>query len=150
MSKTTMTIEGYAAKDTDLRDVNGQQVATVTVPHTPRRKNRDTGQFEDAGPTLWVQAAFWGDEAAAVHATVSKGTLVTITGQPELNVYTKNDGTTDAQIRLKFATLGVIPKPGRTAAPAPAQEPWATPGSTVPAQADSWGAPATYGDDTPF
>ena len=146
MSKATMTIEGFVARDPEIRDVNGQQVATVTVPHTPRRKNRDTGQFEDSGDTLWVQASFWGDEAVAVTHEARKGALVTITGQPELNVYTKNSGETAAQLRLKFATLGVIPRAGRPA-PVAQDEPWSTPGSAAP---DAWAAPDAYSDSTPF
>lgn len=110
MSKATLTIEGFVAKDPELGNHNGKSVTNVTVPHTPRRKNQQTGQFEDAGPTLWVQASFWGADAEAIAATVSKGTLVTITGQPDLRVFQKQDGTTDAALSLKFGTLGVIPR----------------------------------------
>lgn len=147
MSKASMTIEGFVAKDPEIRDVNGQQVATVTVPHQARRKNRDTGQFEDVGDVLWVQAAFWGNDAIAVTHAARKGELVTITGQPELNIYTKNDDTTGAQLRLKFATLGVIPR----AAKAPTNA-WdaANPTPAAPA-ADTWSAGgAAYGDESPF
>lgn len=149
MSKATLTIEGFIARDPETRDVNGQQVATVTVPHTPRRKNRDTGQFEDAGDTLWVQASFWGDDAAAIIQTARKGELVTITGQPELNVYTKNDGTAAASLRLKFATLGIIPRAAKSQPAPPVEQQWAAPTAQ---SADAWSTPAatSYGDDTPF
>lgn len=147
MSKATMTIEGFVAKDPEIRDVNGHQVATISVPHQPRRKNRDTGQFEDIGETLWVQASFWDGEAIAVTHAARKGELVTLTGQPELNVYQKTNGETGAQLRLKFATLGVIPRATRPQQPAQ-DEPWSTPGTAAP---DTWSAPAmSYGDDTPF
>lgn len=143
MSKATMTIEGFVAKDPELRDHNGQQVATVTVPHQARRKNRDTGKFEDVGETLWVQASFWGEEAIAVTHAARKGELVTITGQPELNVYSKNNGQTGAELRLKFATLGVIPRASKRVQQ---DEPWAAPAAST----DSWSGGANYGDDTPF
>jgi single-strand DNA-binding protein len=149
MSKATMTIEGFVAKDPEIRDVNGQQVATVTVPHQARRKNRDTGQFEDVGDVLWVQAAFWGNDAIAITHAARKGELVTITGQPELHVYTKNDNTTGAQLRLKFATLGVIPR----AAKAPAANTWdAANNTTTTPAADDWvtGGAAYVDDQTPF
>lgn len=137
MSKATITIEGFVAKDPELGTHNGKSVTNVSVPHTPRRKNQQTGQYEDAGPTLWVQASFWEADAEAIVNQVHKGTLVTITGQPELNVYTKQDGTTDAQLRLKFGTLGVIPRQdARTQPQTASEEPWSTPGS--------------FGDDTPF
>lgn len=126
MSKATMTIEGFVAKTPELGNHNGKAVTNVSVAHTPRRKNQQTNQFEDAGPTLWVQASFWEADAEAVVAQVQKGTLVTITGQPELNVYPKQDGTTDAQVRIKFGTLGVIPRAQQPAqsAPAQSQEPY--------------------------
>lgn len=149
MSKATFTVEGFVAKAPELGSHNGKSVTNVTVPHTPRRKNQQTGQFEDAGPTLWVQASFWEADAEAIVATVGKGTLVTITGQPELNVYTKQDGTTDAQLRLRFGTLGVIPRQeaqghaGRPQTPSTPDEPWSTPGG---AQNASWDTT----DTTPF
>lgn len=152
MSKATFTVEGFVAKTPELGSHNGKSVTNVTVPHTPRRKNQQTGQFEDAGPTLWVQASFWGEDAEAIVATVGKGTLVTITGQPELNVYTKQDGSSDAQVRLKFATLGVIPRgvsqgrAGQPQTPPATDEPWSTP--TGPQNAFQGGA--GFGDNTPF
>src|SRR5690606_23849664 len=144
MSKATLTIEGFVAKAPELGNHNGKSVTNVTVPHTPRRKNQQTGQFEDAGPTLWVQASFWEADAEAIVATVGKGTLVTITGQPELSVYAKQDGTTDAQLRLRFGTLGVIPRQqaqdraGSSGASSGAD--WAS-APTGGAQNASWDAP---------
>ena len=147
MSKATLTIEGFVAADPEIRDVNGQQVATINVPHTPRRKNRDTGQFEDAGDTLWVQASFWGPDAIAVTHAARKGALVIITGQPELNVYTKNNGDTGASLRIKFATLGVIPR-GEKQQQVPVQaDTWAT---QAPGTETAWETPGAYGDESPF
>jgi single-stranded DNA-binding protein len=152
MSKATLTIEGFVAKAPELGNHNGKSVTNVSVPHTPRRKNQQTGQYEDAGPTLWVQASFWEADAEAIVATVTKRTLVTITGQPELNVYTKQDGTTDAQLRLRFATLGVIPRQeaqghaGRPQAPTTPDEPWSTPGGAQ----NAFQGGGSFGDDAPF
>ena len=139
MSKATLTVEGFVAKDPEVRYHEGKAVVNVSVPHTPRKLNKQSNQWEDAGPTLWVQASFWERDAEAIAAVVRKGSLVTITGQPELNVYTKQDGGVDAQLRLKFGTLAVIPREEH--------EPRA---SSSPAQADSWSAaaPGSFGDDT--
>lgn len=135
MSKATLTIEGFVAKAPELGNYQGKAVTNVSVAHTPRRKNQQTGQYEDAGPTLWVQAAFWEQDAESIVSVVTKGTLVTITGQPELRVFQKQDGTTDAGLTLKFGTLGVIPRsstpqsalaPDAWVTPAAAQESWAT------------------------
>lgn len=147
MSKATLTIEGFVAKDPELGNHNGKSVTNVSVAHTPRRKNQQTGDFEDAGPTLWVQASFWEQDADAVVNSVTKGTLVTITGQPELRVYQKQDGTTDAGLTLKFGTLGVIP---RAVAPQPVSSVNNGVPAPAPTQTESWSTPGSFGDDTPF
>lgn len=113
MSKATTTVEGFAAEPRMGQTQSGKDVLTVSVGHTPRRKNPQSGDFEDAGPTTWFEAAFWEQDAHAVAGVVSKGTLVTVTGQPELEVFTRNDGTPGAKVKLKFATLGVVPRAER-------------------------------------
>ena len=141
MSKATLTIEGFVAKDPELGSYEGKPVTNVSVAHTPRRLNKATNEWEDAGPTLWVQASFWERDAEAVVAAVSKGTLVTVTGQPELHLYQRQDGTTDGSVRLRFATLGVIPRAARPQS----QEPqWSAPA------ADAWATPGAFGDENPF
>lgn len=140
MSKASITIEGFVAKDPELSNHQGKAVTNVSVPHTPRRLNKQTNQWEDAGATLWVQASFWEAEAEAIVANVSKGTLVTITGQPELRVFQKQDGTTDAALTIRFGTLGIIPRADQ---PRPAQAQQA-------ASTDAWTTPGSFGDDTPF
>lgn len=141
MSKATITIEGFVAKDPELGNHQGKAVTNVVVPHTPRRLNKQTNQYEDAGATLWVQASFWEAEAEAIAASVRKGTLVTITGQPELRVYQKQDGSTGAELSIKFGTLGVIPR-------AQSQSPTSQPAPA--ATTDAWTTPGSFGDDTPF
>ena len=154
MSKAEIKIEGFVAKDPEIRVTQGgRQVVNVTVPHTPRRKNPQTGQFEDAGETLWVQADFWDDMAATIASSVRKGTLVTITGVPELRVYTRQDGAAAAELNLRFGTLGIIPRETpqeAVSAPNSAQaDGWASapiPGAQTAAQPPA----AMFSDATPF
>lgn len=90
----SLTVTGYASRDPELRFTpSGTAVANVDVPWTPRRFNRNTNQWEDAGDTLWVQVSVWGDEAEAFAENVFKGTLLTVTGRPRLSVFTGRDGT---------------------------------------------------------
>lgn len=133
MSKATTTIEGFVANDLEVRDVNGHRVVKVTVPHTPRKLDKTTNQWVDAGDTAWFSASFWDDAVDPILATVFKKALVTITGQPAPRGYAKQDGTIAVETELKFATLGVIPRADQPqpaqSTPAPSQEPWSTPGS---------------------
>ena len=155
MSKATTTVEGFVANELEMRDVNGHRVVKVTVPHTPRRKNRDTGQWEDAGETVWFTASFWDEQADTILSGVAKRDLVVVTGQPATRGYQKQDGSIAVETELKFATLGVVPRAadrgqGRAGAPnagGAGDEPWSTPGS---AQNASWPTAGSFGDDTPF
>ena len=78
----TMTIKGRAGSDASLRFTpNGKATADFSVADTPRRKNEQTGQFEDAGPTLWQRVQVWGPEAEKAAEEVRKGSLVTVSGR---------------------------------------------------------------------
>jgi single-strand DNA-binding protein len=127
MSKATISVEGFVTKDPELRQHNGKSVIAVDIAHTPRKKDGD--QWVDAGETIWFQASFWEREAEAIAATVRKSALVTVTGQPELNLYQRQDGTTSATVRIKFGTLGIIPREQRQSSPAPQQSTQAQSGS---------------------
>ena len=78
----TMTIKGRAGSDASLRFTpNGKATADFSVADTPRRKNEQTGQFEDAGPTLWQRVQVWGPEAEKAAEEVRKGSLVSVSGR---------------------------------------------------------------------
>lgn len=138
MSKATITVEGFVTKDPELKQHNGKSVIAVDIAHTPRKKDGD--QWVDAGETIWFQASFWEKDAEAIAASVRKSTLVTVTGQPELNLYQRQDGTTSATVRIKFGTLGIIPRQDR---PQPVSAPNA-------GTQDSWASAGGFNDETPF
>lgn len=78
----TMSMKGRAGSDANVRFTpNGKAVADFSVADTPRRKNEQTGQFEDAGPTLWQRVQVWGPEAEKAAEEVRKGSLVTVSGR---------------------------------------------------------------------
>lgn len=152
MSKATTTVEGFVANDLEMRDVSGHRVVKVTIPHTPRKLNKQTNQWEDAGETAWFAASFWDEQADLIIQRVAKRDLVTITGQPTPRGYQKQDGSIAVETDLKFATLGIIPRAdaqggsgGRSAPQATNDAGWATPGPQASAQ-EGWGDAST----TPF
>lgn len=154
MSKATITVEGFVTKDPEMRQVNGKSVIAVDIAHTPRKKDGD--QWVDAGETIWFQASFWEKEAEAIALSVRKSTLVTVTGQPELNVFTKQDGSTSVSVRIKFGTLGIIPREPQSASYATNNTPVGNQtqnvgnGAQTGAQS-AWDAPAGgYTESTPF
>lgn len=131
MSKASIAVEGFISNELEVKTTNsGKRVVTVTVPHTPQKKDGD--QWVDAGPTTWFEASFWEDHVDAILGSVEKGTLVTLSGIPEVQAYVKRDGEPGAKITVQFPQLAkVVRRPPRSA-----------PVASAP--------PASYDDETPF
>ena len=111
----TITVTGYAAADAEQKFLpNGTPVTEVTVPYTPRRKNQQTGQWEDAGDTTWVKASVWRDDAEPFAEAVTKGTLVTLTGRPKVRAYTAKTGEARADLGMDVDTWGITPRRPRS------------------------------------
>jgi single-strand DNA-binding protein len=147
MSKATLEIEGYVAQTPELKfSQSGDALLNVTVPHTPRRKNRDTGEFEDAGETLWVRFTLWREDAYRYADLLVKGTHVTVAGEPELRKW-ENGDKHGADLQIKFPRVSIIPPKG-------SNDRANTSPSAVSGN-DSWNAPAEWTEvgnvsETPF
>lgn len=120
----TIRITGQLAKPLELRFTSsGKAVLNGRLADTPRRFNKDSQQWEDAGPTLWVNFTLWEQEAEflAEKAEGFKG-RVTVTGSLGLREYEHNgEQRQDLEIRADSVAL----HPPRNAGPsAPAQDPW--------------------------
>ena len=141
----TTTIAGFASKDAKIKFLaSGQQLAETSIPFTPRRRNQQTGQWEDAGDTTWVDVVAWGDDAEPFAQAVTKGTFVTVTGRPQVRAYTTQAGEARSSLSVSADSWGVTPRqPRQQQAPgvgasatyqAPAggsqDDPWAAGGTT--------------------
>jgi single-strand DNA-binding protein len=141
-----VTITGNLGQDPELRFTpNGAAVATVSVGDTPRRKNQQTQQWEDAGETLWLRVTFWRDIAEAVAEQLHKGDRVTVTGRLKQRSWDDKDGNKRTVIECDGDTIAKVVKAAPAQRQAPAQgDPWAS----QPA-ASGWGGPAAT-DEPPF
>lgn len=145
----TMTIKGRAGSDANLRFTpNGRATADFSVADTPRRKNEQTGQFEDAGPTLWQRVQVWGPEAEKAAEEVRKGALVTVSGRVKADEWQdKQTGETRKSTTLVADVVYVHPPKEPQGGPRVQQN---------QAQPDPWGstpAGGGFGDqsqDAPF
>lgn len=149
MSKFDIDIEAYVANEPEIRQAGNHRVVDLSLPHTPRKFDKQKNEWVDAGDTVWAQATFWDEHADMVMQTVTKGTLVRVTGAAELEVYEKRDGTPGGKIRVAFPSLAVVvrrPKPGTTA-PVAADDSWGAPAAAPsgPIEAAGWAS-----DSTPF
>lgn len=125
-----ITITGNLAKPLELRYTqSGKAVLGGRLADTPRRRNRDTQEWEDAGPTLWVNFSVWDREAEflAEKADGFKG-RVTVTGTLMLREYEHNgEQRQELEIRADSVALHA-PREQTQRTTAPANDPWATDG----------------------
>ena len=144
----SMSIKGRAGSDAELRYTpNSKATASFSVADTPRRKNEQTGQFEDAGPTLWQRVQVWGPEAEKAAEEVRKGSLVSVSGRVKADEWQdKQTGETRKSTTLVADVVYVHPPKDQQGQGYAGQQ---------PAQADPWGSAPTgggFGDssDAPF
>jgi len=152
MARATLTIEGFVATELQERAAGTHRVVEVIVPVTPSRQVN--GQWvEEKEGTVWYQATFWDEHVDAVLATVGKGSLVTITGTPKLEVYLKKDQTPGAKITFAFPQIATIvrkPKRGEVRPEQGNDEPWAGTPMAANTGGDVWNTPGNFSEDTPF
>ena len=152
MSKATLTIEGFVAKELEFRDAGQHRVVEIVVPVTPSKKVN--GEWvEEKDKTVWFEATFWDEHADVLSGLVQKGSLVTMTGGVELEVYMKRDQTPGAKVKLSFPTIAVVVRRPKRGEVRPQQtEQWAESAPAEPASGgDVWNAPAGgFNDETPF
>ena len=165
--ETILTIEGNATADAELRFTpSGAAVANFTIASTPRKFNKQTNEWEDAG-TLFMRCSVWRDLAENVAETVTRGMALIATGRLTQREFEK-DGQKRTVVELDVTNVG--PSLQRASAKVtksqrggqqgqvqgqwsgqgqPASDPWAqqqAQGRTQPAPAQSgWG----HSDDSP-
>lgn len=86
-----ITITGNLAGDPELRFTgSGDAVANFTVCDTPRRFNKQTQEWEDAGETLFMRCSLWREDAELAAETLRRGQKVTVTGKLKQRSYEKD------------------------------------------------------------
>lgn len=145
MSRATITIDGFVSNDPKLEETRtGKQVVKITVPHTPRKLNEQTREWEDAGETTWYDATFWDDHATVVYDTLRKGDAVILTGGLKVSAW-ESSGKLGVNVEVVFPTIAkVARKPKRGQAP-PADS-WSAPPETT----DAWAPAPETGSEVPF
>ena len=85
----TFSMTGRLGKDADLRYSNsGKAVARARLADTPRKYNKDTSQWEDAGETLWLGVTVFGPDAERFGEQARKGDKVTVYGRLQAEKWT--------------------------------------------------------------
>lgn len=155
------TVTGTVGQDPTLRFTqSGRPVLDISIGCTPRRKNKDTSEWENIGADLWIRASIWDAEAEKWCERLRKGDRVTITGELYKRTYQDQAGQTRESLELNYPrVLGYDPKAQQQAQGVNAYsgQPLAQPTINAPAggrPGDPWGQPTSTpmppGQQTPF
>src|SRR6266496_2005998 len=110
---TFVTVVGNLTRDAELRFTQGGLAGCgLGLAVTPRRRNEQTGQWED-GQTSYYNVSIWGASAENEAESLHREHRVIVTGQLVERVYQRDDGETvrrhesvvdELGVSLRFAT----------------------------------------------
>ena len=93
-------IVGNVTRDPELRfTTGGTAVCSFGVAWTPRRRNSQTGEWED-GDTTFFNCSAWRDLGENIAASISKGTRVVVTGSVMARDWEDRDGNKRTSIEI--------------------------------------------------
>ena len=159
MSINRVAISGNLTRDVDLRTTqSGMQIMRFGVAVNDRRKNSQTGEWEDYAN--WIDCVMFGNRAESVSRFLSKGSKVAIDGKLRYSSWETDGGQKRSKIEvivdeIEFMSrqqgqLGSEPVYGApAAATAPAQQPYQQQMGGMP-QAVGPVTGTIYDDNIPF
>lgn len=147
MGINRVNISGNLTRDPELRATpSGQQVLTFGVAVNDRRRDQQTGEWEDV--PNYVDCVVFGSRAEKLAKFLSKGSKVAIEGKLRYSSWETRDGqrrskleVTVDEIEFMSSKQETAPKPAPQPAPQPAPKPAPLP---APQQTD------VYDEDIPF
>lgn len=162
MAINRVCISGNLTRDPELRQTaGGSQVLGVGVAVNDRRKNQQTGQWEDV--PNFVDCVVFGNRAEALAAILHKGDKVAIDGRLRYSSWEAKDGTRRSKLEVIAEEVELMQRPRQAAqqahqpvaqpayaapAPAPAPQPYQPPLGQAPVAAPA--AADLYDADIPF
>jgi len=104
-----ITTKGNIGSDPEIKFVGDLAIASYSVGHTPRKKNKSTQAWED-GETMWYRVTFFGSKAEGIVDNYVKGDTVLLTGMLAQNTYTNKDGKTITGLEITGQEIAKIAK----------------------------------------
>lgn len=166
MSLPTITGTARLVDDPDLRfTANGKAVAKVRLAFSDRKKNEQTGQWED-GDKIFLEASVWNDEAEHIAESLQRGHEVLVSGKLRQREYQTREGEKRTAFELVFPTIAPtlkwatakVQKMQRSGSAAPSggarpaqsgEDPWATQGGQ-PDRSFGGQKQSSFDDSPPF
>ncbi len=105
INEAQVFLAGYVARDPRFRTTtNGTPCASLRVGFTPRRVDRETGEWTD-GATSFVTVVCWRSLAENVAICLRKGEPVLVKGRLQVRPYEK-DGTPRVAVEIEASSIG--------------------------------------------
>jgi single-strand DNA-binding protein len=93
-------------KDVEMRYTpSGRAVSTIDLAFNKRTKDRETGEWQDAG-TMFVRGAAWEQLGENCMASLSKGDEVIVSGELSVREYERKDGGKGHSVELNIYAIG--------------------------------------------
>jgi single-strand DNA-binding protein len=106
MNEAQVTMVGYIASAPRLFVTKaGRFVANMRVGMTPRKLDKETGQWSD-GDTSFVTVTCWRALAANVASCLRKGDPVVVKGRMRVRQYDDKDGNQRVDVEVDASTMG--------------------------------------------
>ena len=132
MSINNVVISGNLTRDCEVkRTASGMAIVSFTVAVNDRRKNSQTGEYENYAN--FVDVTWFGTYAEKCAGTLTKGAKVCVSGKLRQNRWTSQDGQNRSKLEVIAEEVETPPRPQGQFTP-PVQEE----------------QPSLYGSDIPF
>jgi single-strand DNA-binding protein len=106
INEAQVFLAGYVATEPTFRTTTrGKPEAQMRVGYTPRRVDRDTGEWAD-GPSSFVSVKCWGTLANNVAVCLRKGEPVVVMGRVQVRPYEAKDGTQRISVDVYASSIG--------------------------------------------
>ena len=104
-------IEGNLGKDSELRYTpNGRPVLVYSIAADQQSRKNYQGEWEQTGPTLWLDCELWGEEAERVHEKAVKGSRLITFGHLKCETWDdKNTGEKRFKNKVAVDAVKVLP-----------------------------------------
>ncbi len=106
MNEAQVVLAGYVAREPKFRKThNGYSYTSLRVGYTPRRMDRDSGEWSDGG-TSFVTVFCWRGLADNVATCVRKGDPVLVKGKLQVRPFTDKEGAKRVAVEVEASSIG--------------------------------------------
>jgi single-strand DNA-binding protein len=106
INEAQVFLAGYVATEpTSRTTTRGKPEVQMRVGYTPRRIDRDTGEWAD-GPTSFVSVKCWGKLADNAAICLRKGEPVVVMGRIQVREYDAKDGAKRLSVDVYASSIG--------------------------------------------